>query len=238
MDGVSILALVDIISEIIKVPLLLLDKQGEIIYASPYFNNQGKQELLLRFYQAFVINSGTLISSQADLDGVEFIYTKIRIKKEPFYLFTGHFIKPKQEQQLESACGQEMGQLLLTHNLYPNGQRQLTQLQTMTSILGELIVREYQIKELSRQLNSMTTEQLTASIEESLMHLEPANKLTRLTRRQLEVLKKLAEAKTNRQIAAELQISEKTIKVHVSNILHELAVKDRMEAVLYYLAKK
>ena len=40
----------------------------------------------------------------------------------------------------------------------------------------------------------------------------------------------LVEARTNRQIAARLYISEKTVSVHVSNILAKLGVRSRAEA--------
>ena len=40
----------------------------------------------------------------------------------------------------------------------------------------------------------------------------------------------LVEARTNRQIASRLYISEKTVSVHVSNILAKLGVRSRAEA--------
>ncbi|GAA0580928.1 AAA family ATPase [Kribbella sandramycini] len=53
---------------------------------------------------------------------------------------------------------------------------------------------------------------------------------TALTARETEVLKLLAEGRTNRQLARELYISEKTVSVHVSNILGKLGVRSRTEA--------
>lgn len=52
-----------------------------------------------------------------------------------------------------------------------------------------------------------------------------------LTPREAEVLALLAQGRTNRQIGAELYISEKTASVHVSNILAKLAAGGRTEAV-------
>lgn len=54
-----------------------------------------------------------------------------------------------------------------------------------------------------------------------------------LTDREREVLKLIGAGKRNRQIAAELFISEKTVKNHVSNILWKLQVNDRTEAALF-----
>ncbi|MGW6281062.1 helix-turn-helix transcriptional regulator [Kribbella sp. NPDC055071] len=51
-----------------------------------------------------------------------------------------------------------------------------------------------------------------------------------LTSRETEVLALLAEGRTNRQLARELYISEKTVSVHVSNILAKLGVRSRTEA--------
>lgn len=54
-----------------------------------------------------------------------------------------------------------------------------------------------------------------------------------LTEREREVLKLLASAKSNKTIAEELFISEKTVKNHISNILFKLQANDRTEAALY-----
>lgn len=51
-----------------------------------------------------------------------------------------------------------------------------------------------------------------------------------LTARELEVLQLLAAGKTNREIAGELVISDKTASVHVSHILSKLGVRNRVEA--------
>ncbi len=51
-----------------------------------------------------------------------------------------------------------------------------------------------------------------------------------LTEREREVLALLVEARTNRQIARQLYISEKTVSVHVSNVLAKLGVRSRAEA--------
>lgn len=51
-----------------------------------------------------------------------------------------------------------------------------------------------------------------------------------LTAREVEVLALLAQGRTNRQLARELYISEKTVSVHVSNILSKLGVRSRTEA--------
>lgn len=54
-----------------------------------------------------------------------------------------------------------------------------------------------------------------------------------LTKRELEILMLMAEGKSNQDIADELYIALKTVKVHVSNILGKLEVQDRTQAVIY-----
>jgi two-component system NarL family response regulator len=60
----------------------------------------------------------------------------------------------------------------------------------------------------------------------------------RLTDRELEVLKLVAQGLTNRDIAGELYISENTVKNHVRNILEKLHLHSRMEAVVYAVREK
>ncbi|GAK14222.1 response regulator transcription factor [Geomicrobium sp. JCM 19039] len=54
-----------------------------------------------------------------------------------------------------------------------------------------------------------------------------------LTTREREILKLMAEGKSNRTIAEELFITIKTVKTHVSHVLQKLEVEDRTQAVVY-----
>ncbi|MGM9923884.1 MAG: response regulator [Bacillus sp. (in: firmicutes)] len=54
-----------------------------------------------------------------------------------------------------------------------------------------------------------------------------------LTNREMEILLLMAEGKSNQEMADELFIALKTVKVHVSNILSKLQVQDRTQAVIY-----
>jgi DNA-binding NarL/FixJ family response regulator len=76
---------------------------------------------------------------------------------------------------------------------------------------------------------------LTAAlIEGARAHpLPPASVLVEpLTPRETEVLRLMAAAYTNREIAEALGTAEGTVKIHVSNILAKLGSRDRTEAVL------
>ena len=60
----------------------------------------------------------------------------------------------------------------------------------------------------------------------------PRRGIDTLTERENVVLACVAEGKTNRQIARDLQISERTARTHVSNILAKLGLQSRTQAAL------
>lgn len=62
---------------------------------------------------------------------------------------------------------------------------------------------------------------------------EMVNPFTELSGRELEVLKLIADGKSNAEMAAMLVLSEKTIKGHVSNVLSKLHLVDRTQAAVY-----
>ncbi len=71
--------------------------------------------------------------------------------------------------------------------------------------------------------------------EMRLRHQTPMNDLTL---REVEVLTHLAHGRSNQAIAAELVISEETVKTHVSNILSKLHLVDRTQAAIYALQQR
>jgi DNA-binding NarL/FixJ family response regulator len=58
-----------------------------------------------------------------------------------------------------------------------------------------------------------------------------------LTPRELDVVKLIAEAYTNKQIASILNVSEKTVESHRANVLAKLGMRDRVELVRYAIRR-
>jgi len=103
----------------------------------------------------------------------------------------------------------------------------------------------YVLKEASQREVVLAVRQVLRG--ESLLNAELATKLLerlarqpteaavpadRLTTRERDVLRLLAQGKTNREIATELFVSVGTVKIHVEHIISKLGVSDRTQAAV------
>jgi DNA-binding NarL/FixJ family response regulator len=79
------------------------------------------------------------------------------------------------------------------------------------------------------QLDPAVARRLMSSLHEA-RHDAP---ISQLTSRELDVLRLVAAGEPNKQIAAELAISERTARTHVSRILHKLRLSSRTQAALW-----
>jgi DNA-binding NarL/FixJ family response regulator len=83
------------------------------------------------------------------------------------------------------------------------------------------------------QLHPDIAKKLMASVAQKSHEPPEINDGAQLTDRELEVIKYIARGLSNREIATEMVISEKTVKTHVSNILGKLGVDDRTQAAIW-----
>ena len=86
--------------------------------------------------------------------------------------------------------------------------------------------RNYVTPELAARLLVQSAAKPVANKSADIPHQE-------LTVREEEIISGVATGKTNKEIARALNLSEKTVKHHMSNIMQKLHVRNRVEAVLY-----
>ena len=82
-------------------------------------------------------------------------------------------------------------------------------------------------------LSPSVTRRVIAEFASSHRHVPRSPDLDRLTQRELEVLRLLAEGLSNAEIAGRLYLSEATVKTHTSNVLAKLGLRDRVQAVIF-----
>lgn len=79
---------------------------------------------------------------------------------------------------------------------------------------------------------------LSASVVKRVKEIcdgEPSRGVDSLTEREKEILKLIAEGLTNREIADEVHLGEKTVRNHITAIFMKIGVSHRTQAAIYYL---
>jgi NarL family two-component system response regulator LiaR len=98
------------------------------------------------------------------------------------------------------------------------------------------LLKDTQADELCQAIKAAAAGQvqMSPSVAARLLREVPAPPSPEpLTERETEVLRQLAQGKSNKEIAASLVIAEKTVRTHVSNVLAKLGVTSRTQAALH-----
>ena len=99
------------------------------------------------------------------------------------------------------------------------------------------LLKDTDARELSRAIKAAAAGQVQLSPQAAARLINevraPEQIREPLTEREIEVLRLLAQGKSNKEIARALDITEQTVKTHVSHILGKLDVPSRTQAALY-----
>jgi len=69
-------------------------------------------------------------------------------------------------------------------------------------------------------------------VEKRISSTEPENDY-KLTNREMNIIKEIAHGHSNKDIAAKLSITERTVKAHLTNIFSKLGLKNRYQLIIY-----
>ena len=102
-------------------------------------------------------------------------------------------------------------------------------------------IRSQEIVEAIRQVGtgrSLLDPAVTAGVLDRIRRGQEDDKWAQLTDHEQRILELIAEGQTNREIAADVHLSDKTVKNYVSNILGKLEVARRSQAAAYLAERR
>ncbi len=102
-------------------------------------------------------------------------------------------------------------------------------------------IRSQEIVEAIRQVGtgrSLLDPAVTAGVLERVRRGKDDDKLDQLTNQEQRILELVAKGKTNKEISQEVNLSDKTVKNYVSNILGKLEVARRSQAAAYVAERR
>jgi two-component system nitrate/nitrite response regulator NarL len=98
--------------------------------------------------------------------------------------------------------------------------------------LIEALEKVHQNGGLPESLSGEMVQHVQSLSEEERRSYAARMALSKLSPREMEILRQITEGKGNREIAEVLTISEHTVRNHINNIFNKLQVKDRTEAAV------
>ncbi|MEI6777476.1 MAG: response regulator transcription factor [Chloroflexales bacterium] len=106
----------------------------------------------------------------------------------------------------------------------------------LLAMLNDVRNGSYPINDLVISLPDVAS-QVLAAFRQMVMDEDVESIFSPLSLRELKVLELMASGQTNKEIALGLDVSNQTVKNHVSSILRKLAVNDRTQAVVYAMRR-
>jgi DNA-binding CsgD family transcriptional regulator/tetratricopeptide (TPR) repeat protein len=184
------------------------------------------QQLLSRARESLAQLSGNLSLARAHTAGCEAEFTRVQLRSDPQRWATLAAAWDAISGPYEAAYARWRQAEALLAAKAPGAASVLRQAYQGTVDLGELLLRS-EIEGLAKR----------ARIDLQPPSVQPTSPTSRreakplgLTPREQDVLQRLLDGRTNRQIARALFITEKTASVHVSNIMAKLGAANRSEA--------
>lgn len=98
---------------------------------------------------------------------------------------------------------------------------------------GDAVLAPRVTAELVRRYGSVSWPEGTVAAARETEHADALARLGALTERERDVFDALVQGLSNAEIAAQLWLSESTVKTHVGRILHKLGMRDRVQAVVF-----
>jgi two-component system nitrate/nitrite response regulator NarL len=92
---------------------------------------------------------------------------------------------------------------------------------------GDVWVGRMLVPRLMEELRSLTEREVAGP------HGDPDGRLERLTRREREIARLVGDGASNKEIAKQLSISDRTVKAHITTIFQKLGFSDRLRLALF-----
>ncbi len=167
-----------------------------------------------------------LVLMEMDLPGVNGLEVSRAIKRTHPQVSILLFSSEMDAQQVVKAIRAGVAAYLPRNIEWPN----------LLAVLNDVRRGDYPINEMVLALPDVAS-QVLAAFRQMVVDEDTQSIFSPLSPRELEVLELVAAGRTNKEIALNLEISNQTVKNHVSSILRKLAVNDRTQAVVYAMRR-
>lgn len=196
------------------------------ISSEPEFRIAGEASNGQQAIQLVDYTDPDLVLMEVDLPGVNGLEVSRAIKRTHPHVSILLFSSEMDGQQVVKAIRAGVAAYLPRNIEWPR----------LLTVLHEVRRGDYPINEMVLALPDVAAQVLSA-FRQMVIDEDTQSIFSPLSSRELEVLELVAAGRTNKEIALNLDISNQTVKNHVSSILRKLAVNDRTQAVVYAMRR-